>query len=666
METKKIKIESDYSIPDLAKEVKKGILRIPRFQRDYVWPRPKVVKLLDSIYNQYPIGSFFLWDAPKIYNNFYRDIPELGIDKPDEYSDLKFILDGQQRIVSLYVAINGMKIGGVDYSKIYFDLETEVFYVPPRGMPKDERYVQFREVFTDNFKIYDNLSDKHKKVFSKCKDRFKNYPLSVIYVRDSKLDEVVEMFERVNQGGKRLTLFDLVVASTWAKDFDLREEVKTVNNYFKEKGFGGIRPDSFTQALALILKDSCANSSQLKMKTCEIKEIWNKTINSFQMSVDFITENLGVKIYDFIPYPSILSLTAYLFFKTNNKALNSTQTENLKNWFWRVSFSERYSSATLTKMVEDKKNIFDVIIQNKTPKIDYSINITVDSIKRIVMHRKSAIKNGVLCIMALQEPRHFKNNNIIVLDKSVCTNANNSEKHHIFPLAYVKREMKGKEPNLLANFCLITAELNKEISDKKPSDYIKYYQENNLNFADVLKSHLIPNIKNLLNNDFDEFIKERVTLICETIEKYTGGEITQSLINDSIKAIENIENRLRRYINKELSVSDKDYWREKIPSDIVGKVKERVSAYANKNPDFGIKNITNLQKLDFCDIMHYSNIILKNWNDFENSFRLKSEVEKKLNNLKEYRNALAHSREVDSVIKKEGEAAIEWLDKILK
>ncbi|MFA5271132.1 MAG: DUF262 domain-containing protein, partial [Candidatus Omnitrophota bacterium] len=78
METKKIKIESDYSIPDLVQEVKKGILRIPRFQRDYVWPRTKVTKLLDSIYNQYPIGSFFLWDAPKKYNSFYRDIAELG------------------------------------------------------------------------------------------------------------------------------------------------------------------------------------------------------------------------------------------------------------------------------------------------------------------------------------------------------------------------------------------------------------------------------------------------------------------------------------------------------------------------------------------------------------------------------------------------------------
>jgi len=63
MKTEKIKVDS-YRISELISEIGRGNLRIPRFQRDYVWPRTKVVKLLDSIYNEYPIGSFFFWDAP--------------------------------------------------------------------------------------------------------------------------------------------------------------------------------------------------------------------------------------------------------------------------------------------------------------------------------------------------------------------------------------------------------------------------------------------------------------------------------------------------------------------------------------------------------------------------------------------------------------------------
>ena len=671
METKKIKIESDYSIPDLVQEVKRGVLRIPRFQRDYVWPRTKVVKFLDSIYKQYPIGSFFLWDAKKEYNNFYRDIPELKIEKPDEHSDIKFILDGQQRAVSIYVAMKGLKIGNTGYSSIYFDLENEEFYVPPRGIPKDERYVQFSKMFDNNEerKIYRALTnDNYRDSFDTCKNRFVNYPLSVIYVRDSELDEVVEMFERVNQGGKPLTLFDLIVAGTWTEQFDLKDKVKETSKYFKnDKGFGEIKPDSFTQALSLIIKNNCTNSALLQITSDEIEKNWKDLINSFKMSVDFITDNLGVKIYEFIPYPAMLPLISYLFFKLGNKSLDADQTESLKMWFWKATFSERYSSATLSKMVEDKKNVFDVIANDKIPDINYPITLTKESIKKIVMHRKSAIKNGILCIMALQEPRHFNNSNIVVLDKTICADANNSEKHHIFPRAFMKQDLKGKEPNLLVNFCLISAELNKEISAKKPSEYIQYYQENNPDFEDVLGSHLISDTQKLLNNDFDGFVDERAELMYEMAEKYVGGKITQSLANDKIKVIKNIESRLRKFIDKKLSnVSGDNYWKEKIPSDINGVVKERMKSFSNKSVDFDYHKTTNLQKLDFCDIMHYSNIIGKNWDIFGEYFKSKSEIEKRFNNLKEYRNPEMHTRGIDSVMKKEGEAAIEWLDRILK
>src|ERR1022692_3283483 len=81
----------------------KGILRIPRFQRDYVWERSKVAELLDSIYREFPIGSFFLWITPREYRDLYKDIPELRLPNPADYEQIKMILDGQQRITSLYV-----------------------------------------------------------------------------------------------------------------------------------------------------------------------------------------------------------------------------------------------------------------------------------------------------------------------------------------------------------------------------------------------------------------------------------------------------------------------------------------------------------------------------------------------------------------------------------
>jgi hypothetical protein len=70
----------------------KGIPRIPRFQRDYVWERSKVAVLFDSIYQEFPIGSFFFWITPREYRDLYKDIPELRLPKPADYEQIKMIL----------------------------------------------------------------------------------------------------------------------------------------------------------------------------------------------------------------------------------------------------------------------------------------------------------------------------------------------------------------------------------------------------------------------------------------------------------------------------------------------------------------------------------------------------------------------------------------------
>ena len=76
MEIKNIKIDK-WDLADVIHGVKSRALRVPRFQRDFVWERSKVTKLLESIYKEFPIGSFIIWDVDeKKYNKFDRNIPE--------------------------------------------------------------------------------------------------------------------------------------------------------------------------------------------------------------------------------------------------------------------------------------------------------------------------------------------------------------------------------------------------------------------------------------------------------------------------------------------------------------------------------------------------------------------------------------------------------------
>ncbi len=86
-----------------------------------------MAELFDSIYKEFPIGSFFIWRAGREHNDLFRHAVELDLPPVKPNDDVAFILDGQQRITSLYVTLNGMQVQGTDYSKICFDLQDEKF-----------------------------------------------------------------------------------------------------------------------------------------------------------------------------------------------------------------------------------------------------------------------------------------------------------------------------------------------------------------------------------------------------------------------------------------------------------------------------------------------------------------------------------------------------------
>ena len=99
----RIEILNTWRLKDFFESLEKGNLKIPRFQRGYVWEKSKIVKLLNSIHQEYPIGSFFIWEAGTGYAHFCREIAELELPHKPQYGVYQFILDGQQRITSLYI-----------------------------------------------------------------------------------------------------------------------------------------------------------------------------------------------------------------------------------------------------------------------------------------------------------------------------------------------------------------------------------------------------------------------------------------------------------------------------------------------------------------------------------------------------------------------------------
>ena len=663
MQLQKIKVD-ELKLSDIVHEIEHGHLRIPRFQRDFVWERSKVIKLLDSMYKEYPIGSFFIWEADKKYNLFYRNIAELNLPQPDSYTSIRYILDGQQRATSLYAAIKGLQINGTDYSQICFDFDKEEFITRYR---EGDYYAPLRDILGDNkFQIYNKLSDQRKKAFDKGYNIFSGYPLSVVIVREKELDEASEIFERINQGGKRLSIFDLVVASTWGEDFDLKILYQELRDFLEKQGFGKIPPEVVTHTASLVIKGYCRNSYQLQLTKEELKANWEEIANAIKLSVDFLSNNMGAKIFDFVPYPSMISLLAYLYFKVPSRSLTKQMTEKVHEWFWKAALSERYATSRETRMEEDRRLLFDKLLDESDVRVNYPIALDEEKIVKNKISTKSALRNAFFCMLAIRQPRHFKTNNIITLDYKLCSEFNSPEKHHIFPRHFLQKN-KVEGEYLLSNFCFIPAELNKEILNKAPSDYFANYKRENPDFEEALKAQLVSYSEAIKDNDYKKFVHERSKAIFEEFERLLGSKILQVAGHNANKALDEIESLLRTLIDTTLLEKvGNDYWSSAIPSDIKTKVQDKIAEYLRKNPSKTWLDLTTSDHLSFCDIMEYSNIILKNWQFFGEIFRSKFETEKRFVAFKDFRNAVKHNRDIDQVLQRDGEAALEWFSQVLR
>jgi hypothetical protein len=142
-------------IEELVNNVKTGDIKLPKFQRPFVWKKPDILTLWDSVYNGYPIGSILLWlTREKLASE--RRIGDLEINqRPDEYP-INYLLDGQQRLSSL---CGGLYWDAKDKKSIWniaFDLDTEEFLYPEDQPRPDE----FRPEWFPLNKLLETFDDK--------------------------------------------------------------------------------------------------------------------------------------------------------------------------------------------------------------------------------------------------------------------------------------------------------------------------------------------------------------------------------------------------------------------------------------------------------------------------------------------------------------------------
>jgi hypothetical protein len=291
------------------------------------------------------------------------------------------------------------------------------------------------------------------------------------------------------------------------------------------------------------------------------------------------------------------------------------------------------------------------------------------------INRASAARNAILCLLARAKPKHFVTGTDISLAKDHFSELKDPNAHHIFPKNYLKKVLKRPvdDVHLLANFCFIPADLNNKIKARAPSDYFAQFKGNgdNATFKAALRSHLIPETSDapVWTDDYDDFVEQRSDLIWATLVEAVGkGDIYDSAASvprDQARlAVDDIEVKLRRFVHENLhSYFGEDYWKVAIPGDLQAKIKTRIN---EQNQSRIVARIEDpMSKLQYSDIMDLHKIIEKNWDAFKTRIDKREDLKTNFLALKNYRNPLGHTREMDIVVRKQGEAAIVWFRRML-
>lgn len=514
-------------------EIDTGQIKLPMFQREFVWEKEQSAKLIDSILKGFPIGTFIFWKTKEELRS-YKEVGNHKLPETPKGDYVQYILDGQQRITSLYAIRKGIRITKdgkeIDYRDIFINLDhdpenDEQIVVTEKKDGK--RYLSVHRVLTsqvtdllDDFPIRDTL-----KQIEAYKGKLTNYDFSTITIKDYPIEVACEVFSRINTGGKALTVFEIMVAKTYdeSKGFDLAEKYELLRDGSDEEKeclvaakFETLPESIIMQCVAAITLRAVRSKDILKIRREIFIANWEPMKDALFMAIDFLRSELRVPVSQLVPYPALLIPLVYFFHSTGNKKPTNEQVRLLEQFFYWVGLTERYNSATESKLSEDFNKI-DSIIKSAMPNYS-SLELVIDP-QKIEVTQFSAGNSyckAILCLLAYQQPKSFDTNGVVILDNSNLKIASSKNYHHFFPRKYIEESHKGKEANLIANITLIDGYSNKHrIGKKAPSEYVGKFENDNKELAETFKTHLINDMDEygVKSDDYDKFIQRRARAI---------------------------------------------------------------------------------------------------------------------------------------------------------
>ena len=357
-------------IDELARRVLSGDILLPKFQREFVWKRQQTRDLLDSVAQNYPIGSLLLWQSRQELRSENR-IADLEIDLPKPDYPVNYLLDGQQRLSTICGALHWK---GTDKNSVWnlaYDLRNREFVHldtlddPPQHFVRMNKLADGAE-FYKYYATLDTLSAADKDQLKKNADllfnRFKDYKVATVTLGDMTIQDVAPIFERINSTGTRLTIVDLMRAATWSQDFDLIDSIDGVLAILAKKQFGGIDRKVVLRVMSAAAGGGFSVESIDGLREHDptvLQTAIDECQSAFEKAVDYLVTQISVPSDAVVPYANQLVVLAELFRQCPKPT--AAQYTEITKWFWRSAVSGYFSGWNTGNMTRDKKAVTEFL-----------------------------------------------------------------------------------------------------------------------------------------------------------------------------------------------------------------------------------------------------------------------------------------------------------------
>ncbi len=581
------------SLHEMLRDIGGGKYQLPDFQRGWVWDDAHIVSLLASVRQSYPIGAVMTLETGNADVRF-KPRPVEGVHLSAQRQPERLILDGQQRLTSLYQsllmqeAVATRDPRGKPMKRWYYidinkaldpavDAEEAILSVS-----EDRRVKNFRnEVRADyssterecraevlplnivfdmsrltawQMEYFKDLSfddmqlrvNKWNHIFQEIVQRFQQYQVPVIALKkETPKEAVCQVFEKVNTGGVSLTVFELVTATYAADDYSLRDDWAGRRQRLSQRHvLHDVPAEDFLASTTLLstwqrqqageqVAVSGKRKDMLRLPLDEYTRVAPLIVEGYDKAAQFLFNQTIYAARD-VPYRTQLIPLAAIFADFADKTLSDPARQKISQWYWCGVFGELYGSATETRFARDLPEVLAWIAGGPEPITVTDCNFS-DQRLFSLRRRNSAAYKGLHALLmqhgALDLCTGERYDVQVYFDKAV-------DIHHIFPRKYC--ETLGIEKarwDCIVNKTPLSSETNRFIGGVAPSAYLKRIEDKyNMvpaRLDKILQSHLILPAA-LRADQFDTFFTGRMEKLLGLLERATGTTIQRSAAGEPI------------------------------------------------------------------------------------------------------------------------------------